>query len=87
MTQCEVIVLIIFYRHFLSFVQVSNKKFCNLGLNPLTLEQGLLDEVANVAQKYQHRCDRSKVLPSSFWNQARAEAASRDKARVEERTA
>ena len=29
-------------------VQVSNKKFRSLGFNPLTIEQGLLDEVATV---------------------------------------
>lgn len=67
------------------FVQVSNKKFRSLGFNPLTIEQGLLDEVATVAVKYQHRCDRAKVLPSSFWSKARADAASHDTARTEER--
>jgi UDP-sulfoquinovose synthase len=61
--------------------QVSNKKFCNLGLNPITLEMGLLDEVVNIAGKYQDRCDRTKVLPSSFWNKARADAAKTDSAR------
>lgn len=69
---------------FLLSVQVSNQKFCSLGLNPITVEQGLMDEVANVAGKYQHRCDRSKVLPSSFWNKARAQAASSDGARLED---
>jgi UDP-sulfoquinovose synthase len=61
--------------------QVSNKKFCNLGLNPITVEFGLMDEVVNIAQKYQDRCDRTKVLPSSFWNKARADAAATDKNR------
>lgn len=42
---------------------------------------GLLDEVVNIAGKYQDRCDRTKVLPSSFWNKARAEAALHDKSR------
>lgn len=65
-------------------LDVSNKKFCNLGLNPITLEMGLLDEVVNIAGKYQNRCDKSKVLPSSFWNKARADAAANDKARIEE---
>jgi len=60
---------------------VSNKKFRLAGLNPITLELGLLDEVVNIASKYQSRCDKSKVLPSSFWNKARATAASTDKAR------
>lgn len=66
-------------------LEVSNKKFCNLGLNPITLEQGLLDEVVNIAGKYQARCDKTKVLPSSFWNKARADAAAKDEARTEER--
>eukprot|EP01041_Mallomonas_annulata_P010608 gene10608-22146_t len=61
-------------------LNVSNKKFCNLGLNPITLEDGLLDEVSSIATKYQDRCDRTKVLPSSFWNKARANAAASDSA-------
>jgi UDP-sulfoquinovose synthase len=36
---------------------VSNEKFCNLGLNPVTLEAGLMDEVVDITQKYQDRCD------------------------------
>eukprot|EP01038_Epipyxis_sp_PR26KG_P007943 gene7943-10778_t len=65
-------------------LEVSNKKFCNLGLNPVTLELGLLDEVVNIAGKYQNRCDKTKVLPTSFWNKARATAASTDSSRFEE---
>lgn len=64
---------------------MSNQKFCNLGLKPITVEEGLLEEVVNIAGKYQHRCDRTKVLPSSFWSKARAQAAAADAARVEER--
>lgn len=67
-------------------LDVSNRKFCNLGLDPITVEAGLLDEVVNIAGKYRERCDRSKVLPSSFWNKARAEAASTDSARFEEKS-
>ena len=62
-------------------LEVSNKKFRLAGLNPITLEMGLLDEVVNIASKYQSRCDKTKVLPSSFWNKARATAAATDKAR------
>lgn len=62
-------------------LKVANKKFCNLGLNPITVETGLLDEVVNIAGKYQHRCDKTKVLPSAFWNKARASAAATDAAR------
>lgn len=56
-------------------MQVSNKKFCNLGLNPTTLEEGLLDEVVKIAQKYKDRCIRSKILPSSYWNRLTARRA------------
>ena len=63
---------------------MSNKKFCNLGLQPITVAEGLLEEVVNIAGKYQARCDRSKVLPNSFWSKAKAQAASQDKARTEE---
>ena len=66
-------------------LDVSNAKFCNLGLEPITVEKGLLDEVVDITRKYQGRCDRSKVLPSSFWNKARATAAASDEARIEER--
>lgn len=62
-------------------LEVSNKKFRLAGLNPITLEEGLLDEVVNIASKYQSRCDKTKVLPSSFWNKARATAAATDQAR------
>ena len=42
---------------------------------------GLLEEVVSIANKYQERCDRTKVLPSSYWNKARADAAAADTAR------
>jgi len=56
---------------------VSNKKFKLLGLDPILLEsaEGLFTEVKEIAQKYQHRCDRSKVVSKSYWNKARAVAA------------
>lgn len=56
-----------------------------MGLKPITVAEGLLEEVVNIAGKYQARCDRSKVLPNSFWNKAKAQAASHDQARTEER--
>ena len=33
-------------------LDVSNKKFCNLGLDPITLDNGLFDEVTEVVKKY-----------------------------------
>ena len=66
-------------------LDVSNRKFTGLGLNPITVEMGVADEVLSVTKKYAHRCDKSKVLPSSFWNKARASAAATDGARTEDK--
>eukprot|EP00172_Hildenbrandia_rubra_P001496 Plantae.Rhodophyta-Hildenbrandia_rubra.ctg20616.p1 GENE.Plantae.Rhodophyta-Hildenbrandia_rubra.ctg20616~~Plantae.Rhodophyta-Hildenbrandia_rubra.ctg20616.p1 ORF type:complete len:516 (+),score=65.46 Plantae.Rhodophyta-Hildenbrandia_rubra.ctg20616:177-1724(+) len=52
-------------------LEVSNKKFRSLGYEPTTLKSGLLNEVVTVAEKYKDRCDRTKILPNSFWNKAR----------------
>lgn len=52
-------------------LDVSNRKFKKLGLDPTTLEMGLLDEVVSIAGKYKDRCDKSKILPNSFWNKSR----------------
>jgi UDP-sulfoquinovose synthase len=46
---------------------VRNDQFLALGLNPTTLAEGLLDEVVEVARKYAHRIDRSRVPAVSAW--------------------
>lgn len=46
---------------------VKNDQFLALGLNPTTLEEGLLDEVVEVARKFAHRIDRSRVPAVSAW--------------------
>ena len=49
---------------------VENECFLNLGLNPITLDNGLLSEVRNIAKKYCNNCDESKILSQSFWTEA-----------------
>lgn len=48
-------------------LHVENKCFLDMGLKPTTLEDGLLMEVSEIAQKYSSRCDRSKILCQSYW--------------------
>ena len=48
---------------------VKNQRFLDLGLEPTTLSQGLLQEVTDVAAKYSHRCDKSKIPCTSLWIQ------------------
>ena len=53
-------------------LDVSNQNFRSLGWAPVTLEETLLDEVVGVAERYRHRIDVNKIMPSSFWNKRRA---------------
>ena len=48
---------------------IRNDKFMRLGLNPITLSEGLLNEVYEVAAKYRDRCNMEKILPSSRWRE------------------
>ncbi|MEC9344044.1 MAG: NAD-dependent epimerase/dehydratase family protein [Pseudomonadota bacterium] len=44
-----------------------NDQFLELGLDPITLEKGLLSEVVDVAKKFAYRVDRSRVPAVSAW--------------------
>ena len=46
---------------------VDNKCFIELGLNPTTLDNGLLEEVVEVAKKYSNRCDLKRIPCVSSW--------------------
>ena len=52
-------------------LHVSNESFLKLGLNPITLNKGLMLEVHDIATRYKDRCDRSKIPATSLWRQHR----------------
>ena len=55
-------------------LHVTNDRFLSLGLEPITLEKGLLKEITEIARHFAGRCDLSKIPCRSAWNRARAEA-------------
>jgi UDP-sulfoquinovose synthase len=57
---------------------VKNDQFRALGLDPVTLRAGLLEEVVDVAKKYAYRVDRSRIPCVSAWTKEIAQRVERD---------
>ncbi len=53
---------------------VDNRCFIELGLKPTTLDDGLLEEVVDVARRWSSRCDQSRIPCISAWTSTQAKA-------------
>jgi UDP-sulfoquinovose synthase len=59
-------------------LRVRNAGLLALGLQPITLKDGLLLEIVEIARRFADRCDHSRIPCVSYWNDLRAKAACRE---------
>lgn len=62
-------------------LSVPNNQLLSLGLVPTTLEEGLLREITEIAERYRRRCDLSKIPARSRWTRAKEASAQRESSR------
>ena len=53
-------------------LRIQNRKFLDLGLEPTTLDDGLLSEIVEIAERHKDRCDQSKIPATSRWTKHQA---------------
>ena len=53
---------------------VDNRCFIELGLDPTTLDDGLLTEVVDIAKRWSDRCDHKRIPCISAWTSTQAKA-------------
>jgi UDP-sulfoquinovose synthase len=61
-------------------LSVANDLLIRLGLKPTRLDEGLIEEVMDVARRFAGNCDRSKILARSKWVRERNPSAQREPA-------